>query len=255
VHDGVEVEVDHVSGGQAGGDGGLVQRGQQRLLPGVFEPVGVGRQRGGFGQRGQAGEQGGGRVGGHVVHVGDPTGAGELERQQAQQVAHGRDVAGAGIPGGADHAGQIQGEQVRDGQQQPGHAGRGVGGEVFVVLWLEDPGPGQVLAAGAATHRVGAPPDPRQPGLGDDFVDPGAVQRYAFAGQHRADLVDRVALGAQLDDPGPGGVLARGPFGAGTGVDEEVPGPGGRHDIDVGRCRICSFVIGARRRTRRKDGR
>ena len=32
--------------------------------------------------------------------------------------------------------------------------------------------------------------------------------------------------GAQLDDPGPGGVLARRGFRAGSGGDEEVPGSG-----------------------------
>jgi hypothetical protein len=98
-------------------------------------------------------------------------------------------------------------------------------GQVGVVLVGQGTGPGQVVAAGPAAGGVAAAPDPRQPGLGDDLVDPGAVQRDAFAGQHRADLVDRVALRAQLDDPGAGGVLARRGLRAGPGVGEEVPGP------------------------------
>jgi hypothetical protein len=98
-------------------------------------------------------------------------------------------------------------------------------GDVGVVLVGQGTGPGQVFAAGPAAGGVRAAPDPRQPGLGDHFVDPGAVQRDAFAGQHRADLVDRVALRAQLDDPGAGGVLARRGLRAGPGVGEEVPGP------------------------------
>src|SRR5439155_1917651 len=129
-------------------------------------------------------------------------------REQRQQVGDRGDVAGAGVSGRVDEAGQVQGEQVRQGEQQPGQPGRvaagALAGDVGVVLVLQGPGPGQVFASGPAAGGVRAAPDPRQPGLDDHFVDPGAVQSDAFAGQYRADLVDRVALRAQLDDPGAG---------------------------------------------------
>lgn len=123
-----------------------------------------------------------GGVGGYVGHVGDPPGAGQLQRQQRQQVADGGDVPGAGVARRLDQRGQVQGEQVRDRQQQPGQAGRTVGGQIGVVIGFQRPGPGQVLAKGTTAGGVGAAPDPGQPGLGDHLVDPGAVQRDALAG-------------------------------------------------------------------------
>ena len=59
VRDGVEVQVHCFAVGEPGRDGGLVQGGQECCLPAVLEPVGVGGQRGGLGQRGQRREQGG----------------------------------------------------------------------------------------------------------------------------------------------------------------------------------------------------
>ena len=50
VHDGVEVQVDRVAGGEPCCEGGLVQSGQERGLLGVLETVGVGGQGGGLGQ-------------------------------------------------------------------------------------------------------------------------------------------------------------------------------------------------------------
>ena len=49
VHDRVEVQVEHLAGGQARGDARLVQGGEEGALFGVLEPVGVGGQRGGLG--------------------------------------------------------------------------------------------------------------------------------------------------------------------------------------------------------------
>ncbi len=54
VHDGVEVQVERLAVGQPGGQRRFVQGGQERGLPGVLEPVGVGGQRGGLRQRADA---------------------------------------------------------------------------------------------------------------------------------------------------------------------------------------------------------
>src|SRR4029453_11685222 len=60
----------------------------------------------------------------------------------------------AGVAGGVEEAGQVQGEQVGQGEQQPGQPGRVAAGElagdVGVVLVGQGTGPGQVVAAGAA---------------------------------------------------------------------------------------------------------
>jgi len=164
VHDGVEVQVDRVAGGEPGGGGGSVQGGQERGLFGVFEPVGVAGQRGGLGQRGQAGEQRRAGVGGEVFDVGDPAGRGEFEGQQAQQVVRRRDDVGAGVAGGGHQGGQVQGQQVRDCQQQPGHVRRRPGRQLGEVELL---GAGQHLTAGSAACGVGASPQPREPLLTD----------------------------------------------------------------------------------------
>ncbi len=234
VHDGVEVQVQHLAGGQAGGDGGLVQRGQELLLLGVLQAVGVGGQRGRLGQGGEPGEQRRAGVGGQIVHVGDPAGPGQLHGQQGQQVADRGDVAGAGVAGGGDQCGQVQGEQVGQRQQQPGHPGGRGGGQARVVAGGQGTGPGQVFAAGAAAGGFGPAPDPGQTRLGDDLADPGAVQPDALGGQCGGDLVDGVPLGAQGDDPGAGGVLAGCGFGAGAGIVEEVLCPG----AEVGHGRV-----------------
>ena len=97
-------------------------------------------------------------VAGQVVDVGDPPGRGELEREQGQQVGDRGDVAGAGVSGRVDEAGQVQGEQVGQGEQQPGQPGRVAAGElagdVGVVLVGQGTGPGQVFAAGPAAGGV-----------------------------------------------------------------------------------------------------
>jgi len=81
VHDRVEVQVERLAVGQPGGQCRFVEGGQERGLPGVLQPVGVGGQRGGLRQGREPGEQGGAGVGGDVVDMGDPPGAGQLERQ------------------------------------------------------------------------------------------------------------------------------------------------------------------------------
>ena len=223
VHDGVEVQVDRVAGGQPGLEAGLVQSGQERGLLGVFEPVGVGGQRGGLGQRGQAGEQRRTGVGGQFLDVGDPAGAGELERQQRQHRTHRRDDRGARIAGVCDQAGQIQGDQVRDGQQQPGELGVDLFGPLVEV---HHAGARLGLAPRQATLGVRARPHPREAFLGEHLGHPGPVQLGALGGQDLGDLIRRPASPAQLDDPGPSGVLGRCALRAGFGVGEEVPSAG-----------------------------
>ena len=98
----------------------LVEGGQEALLVSVRQPVGVAGQGRFLGEHREPGEQGGRGVGEQVIDVGDPPGAGELERQQGQQPGSGGDDPGAGVPGCRGQGGQVQGNQVRDGQQQPG---------------------------------------------------------------------------------------------------------------------------------------
>jgi hypothetical protein len=62
--------------------------------------------------------------------------------------------------------------------------------------------------------------------LGDHLGNPGPVQRGAAGRERFGDLVDGVPGGAQLDDPGAGGVLGRGGLRAGPAGDEELPRPG-----------------------------
>jgi hypothetical protein len=80
----VEVQVEDrlASGGQALADHLLVQGGEEFLLVVMGQPVGAAGERGFLRQHGQPGEQGAGRVGDQVIDVGDPAGAGELQRQQ-----------------------------------------------------------------------------------------------------------------------------------------------------------------------------
>ena len=223
VHDGVEVQVQCLAVGQPGREGGLVQGGQECGLLAVLEPVGVGGQRGGLGQRGQPGEQRGAGVGGDVIDVGDPPGAGQLERQQRQHVRQGGDLRGGRVAGGGDRLRQAEGDQVRDREQQPGQPGLGPVGQVAEVQGL---GAGLDLPRRPAALGVGAAPQPGQSFIGDHLGDPGPVQRGALRGQRRGDLVDGVPGGAQFEDAGPGGVLARRGLGAGPAGGEELPCPG-----------------------------
>jgi hypothetical protein len=228
----VEVQVERFALGEPGREGGLVQRGQERGLPGVLQPVGAGGQRGGLRQRGEPGEQGGAGVGGDVAAVGDAPGGGQLQRQQRQQVGQGGDLAGGRVARGGHQVRDAQRDQVRDGQEQPGQPGLGPAGQRGEVrsfgAGLDLPLNSRPAAAG-----VGAAPQPGQSLPGDHLGDPGPVQRGALGGQRDGDLVDGVPGGAQLDDPGAGGVLARRGLRAGPAGDEEVPGPG----AEVARCR------------------
>ena len=164
-----------------------------------------------------------------VIDVGDPAGAGQLQREQGQQPRHRRDDRGARIPGRAGQGGQVQGDQVGDGQQQPGQPGLGAGGEGGEV---DDRGPGQLGVpagggrAGAGLGR-GAAQQPAEALLGEDLPDPGAVERGPLGAQPGADLVHRQARPAQLEHPGAGAVLGRGGLGAGpAGRGEQLQLPG-----------------------------
>jgi len=219
----VEVQVERFALGEPGRDGGFVQRGQERGLPGVLQPAGVGGQRGGLGQRGEPGEQRGAGVGGDVVDVGDPPGAGQLECQQRQDVRQGGDSRGGRVARGGHQVRDAQGDQVGDGQEQPGQPGLGPAGQGGEVCCF---GAGLDLPGRPAAFGIGAAPHPGQPLPGDHLGDPGPVQRGAPGRQCLADLVDGVPGGAQLDDPGAGGVLGRGSLRAGPAGDEELPRAG-----------------------------
>ena len=133
-----------------------------------------------------------------------------------------------GYPAVRDQGGQVQGDQVGDGQQQPGQPGLGAGGDGGEV---DDGGPGQLGVpaggggAGAGLGR-GAAQQPAEPLLGEDLPDPGAVERGALGAQPGADLMHRQARPAQLDHPGAGSVLGRGALRAGpAGRGEQLHGP------------------------------
>ena len=223
VHDGVEVQVERFPLCEPGRDGGLVQRGQERGLPGMLQPVGVGGQRGGLRQGREPGEQGGAGVGGDVVDVGDPPGRCQLECQQRQDVGQGGDLRGGRVAGGGHHVRHAERDQVRDGQEQPGQPGLGPAGQRGEVRSF---GAGLDLPGRPAAFGVGAAPHPGQPFGGDHLGDPGPVQRGALGGESLGDLVDGMPGGAQLDDPRPGGVLGRRGLRAGPAGDEELPRAG-----------------------------
>ena len=185
----MEVQVEHLALGQPGREHDAVQGGQERALAAVVEPIGVLGQRALLRQRGQAGEQGGTWVGGQVVDVGDPPGGGELEGQQRKDGADGGDLAGAGVARLGDQAGQVQGDQVGHGQQQPGHPCRACGRKLGEVKHL---GAGQLLAEHAAALVVGSAPQPGEPLGGEDLPDTSAIERGALGGQRCRDLVDGV---------------------------------------------------------------
>ena len=147
----------------------------------------------------------------------DAPGGGELEGQQGQDAAGGRDGCGAGVARRVHQGRQVEGDQVGNGQQQPGEPGVGPareGGEV------DDAGPGQVGVAASggradAGFRRGAAQQPAEALLGQDLADPGAVQRGPLGGQPGADLIDRQALPAQLGHAPAGSVLPRRAFATG----------------------------------------
>ncbi len=213
VHDRVEIQVENcfLAGGEPGGDHRGVQGGQERALVVVGQPAGVIGERRLLGQDRQPGQERGSRVHQQVIDVGHAPGGGELERQQRQQPAGGGDLPGAGVAGRGGHRGQVEGDQVGDGQQQPGHGGVGAawqGGEV------DDRGGGQpgVAAGGGradAGEGLGAAQQPAESFLAQDVADGGAAQGGPLQRQPGADLVDRQALAAQLDDAAAGGVFPR----------------------------------------------
>jgi hypothetical protein len=213
VHDRVEIQVENclLAGGQPAGDHPGVQRREERALVVVGQPVGVVGQRGFLRQGRQAGQERGGRVAQQVIDVADAPGGGELEGEQGQQPAGGGDDAGAGVAGRGGHRGQVEGDQVGDGEQQPGHGGvraAGQGGEV------DDGGSrqGGVAAGGGRADAGPGLPAAQQPAesfLAQDAADGGAAQGGAFLSEPGADLIDRQARAAQLDDPAAGGVLPR----------------------------------------------
>ena len=183
----------------------------------VRQPVGVVGERGLLRQDRQAREQRGSRVGEQVIDVGHAPGGGELEGQQGQQVAGGGDRLAPGVAGRGGQRGQVEGDQVRDGQQQPGHGGVDACGQRGEVGDGGGRQPGVAAGGGRAGAGLGrgAAQQPPEAFLAQDVADGGAAQRGAFAGEPGADLVDRQALAAQLDDPGAGGVLFRGALAAG----------------------------------------
>ncbi len=254
VHDGVEVQVEDrlVAGGEPAGDHLLVQRGQEGALVVVAGAVGVVGECGLLRQRGQPGQQRGGRVGQQqVIDVGDAPGPGQFQGQQAQQPAGGGHHPGAGVAGRLDQGGQIQGDQVGYQQQQPGlgrvHPGR-PGGEV------QDRGAGQPGVAAGRSRRGGGllgrvAQQPPEPFLGEDFPDAGAVERGGFGGQLRGDLVGRQALAAELDHPAADAVLGRGHPGrrsgfAGRGEQLKLPGPVVVHQVHHGPAGVAEALSG-----------
>src|SRR5260370_22643249 len=151
------------------------------------------------------------------MDVGNAPGGGELEREQGQQPGDGGDDAGAGVAGRGYQGGQVEGDQVRDGQQQPGHGGVGAGGQGGEVGDGGGRQPGVAAGGGRAGAGLGrgAAQQAAEAFLAQDVADGGAAQRGAFPRGPGADLVDRQAVTAQLDDPGAGGVLFRGALAAG----------------------------------------
>ena len=68
--------------------------------------------------------------------MGDPADADEFEGQQAQQGANRGDDCGARVAGGGDQGRQVEGDQLRDGQQQPGQLRLRPGGQLGEVADL-----------------------------------------------------------------------------------------------------------------------
>src|SRR5664280_1314767 len=106
--------------------------------------------------RDQPGEQGGGGVGGQVVDVGDPPDPGQFQGEQAQQVVDRGNGCGAGVAGGDDQGGQVQSDQLRHGQQQPGQLGLGALGQLGEVQVFGLAGVVPVGAPRSAGGRAGS---------------------------------------------------------------------------------------------------
>jgi hypothetical protein len=211
--------------------------GQEGALVVVGQAVGVVGEGGFLGQDRQSGEQGAAEVAQQVIDVGDAAGGGQFQGQQGQDAADRRDRGGAGVAGGRHQGGQVQGDQVGDDQQQPGEPGVepfGQGGEV------DDGGAGEgrVPAGGGrrgAGLAGGRAVEPAEALLGEDRADAGPVQRDALGRQGGADLVHRLALAAQFDDAGAGGVLPGCvPWAGLAGRDEQVKVAGAEAAVQAG---------------------
>ena len=248
VHDGVEVQVEDrlAGGGQPGADHLLVQGGQEPQLVVMGQPVGVIGERGLLRQDRQPGQQRWGGVGEQVIDVGHAPGGGELEREQGQQPGGGRDDPGAGVAGCASQGGQVQGDQVRDREQQPGHGGMGARGNRTEV----DDGGGRQPGVAAGGGRAGAglrrraADQPAESFVAQDVADRAAAQRGSLPGDPHADLIDRQAFAAQPDDPAAGRVLLRGALAARRSRRREhghLPGP---QIADQGRQRAAGVTGG-----------
>ena len=173
-------------------------------------------------------------------------GGGELEGEQGQQPGHGRDDAGAGVAGLVSQARQVQGDQVRDCQQQPGHGGMGARGNRAEVDDRGGRQPGVAAGGGRAGAglRRRAADQPAESFLAQDVADRAAAQRGPLPGDPHADLIDRQALAAQLDDPAAGRVLLRGALAARDARWREhghLPGP---QVADQGRQRAAGVAGG-----------
>ena len=173
------------------------------------QPVGVVRQRGLLRQDRQSGQQRRGGVGEQVIDVGHPAGGRQLEGQQGQQPRHRGNHPGTGIACRSGQRRQVQGDQVRDGQQQPGHRGvraRRQRGEVDAAGGGK---PGVTAGGGRARAglRFRAAQQPPEPFLAQDAADGGAAQRGSLLAGPGADLIHRQAPAAHLDDPAAGGVF------------------------------------------------
>jgi hypothetical protein len=241
VQDRVEVQVEDrlLPSGQPRLDHLGVQGGQEGALVVVGEPVGVAGQRRLLGQGPKPGQQPGGRVCQQVIDVGDPAGAGELERQQRQEPAGGGDDSGGGVAGRADQASQVQGHQVGQHQQQPG-PGRVQPMRPGIEVQHGSPWQAGVAAGGGRGGALGrgwAAQQPAEPLLGEDLADAGAIQRGSLGGQPRRDLIGGQALAAQPDHPAADTLLGRRHTRrraglAGRGKQLQPPGAVLTHQVD-----------------------
>jgi hypothetical protein len=181
----VQVEDGFLARGEPGADHLGVQGGEERPLVVMGEPVGVAGERGFLRQDRQAGQQRRGRVHDQqVVDVGDPAGGGQLERQQRQHPGDGGDDPRVRVARGSDQGRQVQGDQVRDDQQQPGHAGIRPGGP---VIEIDHRGPGQGGVAAGRRRRgaglgLGVAQQAAEAFFGEDLADGRAVERDALGG-------------------------------------------------------------------------
>ena len=154
-------------------------------------------------------------VGEQVIDVGDPPGAGQLQRQQGQQPADGRDDAGAGVAGRRDQRGQVQDTRSGMASSSPARVVSTCSGQVPKSItaaagrFVSRPG-----VAGEMLASRGAAQQPAEPLLGQDLRDRGAVQRGALRRQPGGNLVGGQALPrSAITRPrrGPGQGPCRGP--------------------------------------------